>query len=149
MWLFRRYKIWVSPSVSFLIIFGEELHQDMEVGGQTSKRSELSFSAGSGHTSCESPDRCRTSFMQGPVTAWTKDRDGDQNLHLSVVISKHRCAFGIQRAGVTWYLELWVKGYHRIDFYFSFRYFKFIAFLLAGICHVCVSIFKYSFDILF
>lgn len=45
--------------------FGEELYQNMEVGGQTSKKSLLSFSTGSVHTSCASPDRCRTSFTQG------------------------------------------------------------------------------------
>lgn len=146
---FQGVKRWISSFVSFLMLFGEELRQNMGVGGQTSKRSVLSFSNGSGHTSCESSDRCRTSFIQGLVAEWTKDRDNDQNPHLSAVISKHRCALSIQRAGVTWIFGALGKRLSQNYFYFSFRYFKFITFLLAGIHHVCASKFKYSFGILF
>lgn len=74
----------------------------MEVGGQASTKVLLSFNAGSAHASCGVLDRCRTSFIHGPVAEWTKDRDNNKRPHLSMVINKHRCAFSTQRISVTW-----------------------------------------------
>lgn len=82
--------------------FGQKLYQIWRWVARLLRKSYCHSALVQHITSCEVLDRCRPSFIQGPVAEWTKDRDNNKRPHLSMAINKHRCAFSTQRISVTW-----------------------------------------------